>query len=54
MEEAGFYWEPDDLFFSIKGHPRELKIQYIAGLLVKSILYLSASAAAVLFCNEGF
>lgn len=53
-EEAGFYWKPDNLFFSPKEHPRELKIQYISGLLVKGIMYLIPSAAAVLFCSEGY
>ena len=53
-EEAGFYWKPDNLFFSPKERPRELKIQYISGLLVKGIMYLIPSAAAVLFCSEGY
>ena len=53
-EKQGFTGSLMTYFSSIKGHPRELKIQYTAGLLVKSILYLIASAAAVLFCNEGF
>lgn len=53
-EEAGFYWEYDDLPFSPRECPRELKMQHISGPLVKGILCLIPSAAAILFCSVGY
>lgn len=52
-EEVGFYWECDDLPFSPRV-PKEFKMQHTLGLLVKGILCLIPSAAALLFCSVGY
>lgn len=41
-------------YLSLRECPRELKMQHISGLLVKGILCLIPSAAAVLFCGAGY